>query len=281
MLLGIVWLLLQLACVALTSGDGLLVSPVYHMLGLSISKSTRYIRRDPPAAKFDEYGLPQLENTNKAIEQAKQIVVVRAKNATVVAYQADKTNTLQVPIGVQRFHSLISPYRQILLTGMVGDCRAVVRFAKQMVLNYTVEFDGFPEVKYIADKLGEFLIRKAAEGGSRHLACHIFLIGSDRGQPGVLFEVSPAGTVSQILGGTAGGRRTQTSRSLLADRFSLSRSNVQGPGKNIHSTFSVENAVGLCREVLYGKKLLPASSKDSALPNIQYHVILDYDPPID
>jgi 20S proteasome alpha/beta subunit len=95
---------------------------------------------------------------------------------------------------------------RLLVAGMAGDCRRVVRFAKEVALNHTFEFDFPPSALQMASRIGDFLREGTLSGGSRVLASHAFVIDS-RASERALFEISADGIYRRVRGGVAGRHR--------------------------------------------------------------------------
>ena len=172
------------------------------LLNLAVSKG-RIRPSGDAVVEFDEFGgLPQLENTYRAIGRASTIVAIRSVNATILSYMTNNSTSIQVPIGAQSLNRLNNPWQFILITGLAGDARCVVRHAKQVVLKYTMEFDAVPTGNFIAHEVGKFLQEFTVKGGSRPLACHIFI--ADSFVEKSLYEVDAAGNVAEIWAGVAG-----------------------------------------------------------------------------
>ena len=120
--------------------------------------------------EFDEFGgIPQLKNTFKAVAKASVIVAIRSVNATVLSYTAKNSSSLQVPVGAQPLNGFIDSKQYMLITGLAGDARTVIRHAKQVALNYTVAFDTAPTGRFIAHEVGRFLQEHTVRSGMRPL----------------------------------------------------------------------------------------------------------------
>jgi 20S proteasome alpha/beta subunit len=154
--------------------------------------------------EYDEFGgLPQLENTYRAIGRASTIVAIRTgDNATVVSYLGTKQSAIQLPIGAQLLNNLINPYQHLLITGLAGDARLITRYARQVVLNHTVAFEAAPSGTHIANKIGSLLLEYTVRGGTRPLAVHCFVV--DGLVERSLHEIDAAGNVAQVWAGVAG-----------------------------------------------------------------------------
>lgn len=184
---------------------------------LSILKNRKGISRnddrDSVIVEFDEYGgLPQIKNTLIAVSKGSTIVAIRTNNSTVLGYsKALKQNELEVSISNNLLYSLGNQYQYILVTGVSSDCRAVCRYAKQITLNHTIEFDHPPSGLYIANEIARYL-QKFTMSGTRPMAVHIFIADSivnginidDNNQIGKLYEIDPTGNVMQIKAGCSG-----------------------------------------------------------------------------
>jgi 20S proteasome alpha/beta subunit len=223
---------------------------------------------------FDEFGsLPEVQNVYQAISCSKQILVLRMPNASFVAIEMPTTSisSSQIAVGCNPIYPLgdsvyqsvrsvsidveegkpstasrttFFPSLHLLLTGIAGDCRVVVRFLKQLVLNHSIDFGCQPTGSYVAEQLGLFLQSRAGGGGggSRMLATHCYIISSkqkettsidsfvtgnsfaevlQRQKQGTVFEVSAVGSVSEVLAGTTGGKVLHVSRKVLDERYKL------------------------------------------------------------
>lgn len=239
------WLLVGLLmCILLSHIKRCEGSLVFMSFGLSVSKGTRPRKRvtneiTSVTTVFDEFGsLPQVKYAYQAISHSRRVATFRRQNATVVAYTLPSGDGLQQSIGCKPLYMLevpleSGPCHHLLLTGIAGDCRIVVRHMKQMVLNHTMEFDASPSGDYLAAKLGS-LLQSHTSGGGRLLAAHCFLISTphasiddstgtsittEPASKGTIFEVSATGSVSQVQGGTAGGMHMQHARRLLEERY--------------------------------------------------------------
>lgn len=188
---------------------------------LAVSKSARNNRPSGDAVvEFDEFGgLPQLQNTYRAIAKSSTVVAIRSTNATLLSYTAKNVSTLQIPVGAQLLNSLYSPQQYLLITGLAGDARCVIRHAKQVALNYTIAFDTAPTGRHIAYEVGKFLQGYTVQAGMRPLACHAFI--ADCANEKALFEIDAAGNVAQIWAGVAGSNMAG-GRSILEARLNCS-----------------------------------------------------------
>lgn len=183
-----------------------------HMNMLSVGKrSGRRTRESTVYRYLDEFEeLPAVKAAIDLVMGARQIAVLRMSNGTLVAYNTPRVgkHTLQHAIDCAPLHRVVDPRYHLLVTGVVGDCRKVVKHVKQLVLNHSMEFLTPPTAEMIAHSLRDHL--KSSQG--RQLACHAFIIDSGyisssdttAATRGKVLEVNTAGSYSQIVCGTAG-----------------------------------------------------------------------------
>ena len=200
--------------------------------------------REGVIIEFDEYGgLPQLKNTLVAVSKGSTIVAIRTTNTTILGYTTPLKNSLEVSIGSKSLYSLGNKYQYILVTGVIGDCRAISRHAKQIALNHTMEFDYPPSGLYIANEIARYL-QKFTMSGRRPMAVHVFIadalangINIDERHPiGKLYEVDTSGNVIQIKAGCA-GRNSAKVKEILENE--------------INDTLTNDDAISLARKVLF------------------------------
>jgi 20S proteasome alpha/beta subunit len=202
---------------------------VYHIVGvgchtwlivnnLAVTSGMNWkVKKADAVVEFDEYGgLPQLENVYRGIQKASTVIALRTENATLFSYQTSNASSLQIPMGGQALNTLVNPWQHLLITGLSGDARLVVRHAKEWVLNHTVAYDSAPSGKLIAHAVGRYLQSFTMGGGTRPLCCHVFI--ADGLREGALYEIDAAGSVAQIWAGVA-GRYMVKGRQLLEDRL--------------------------------------------------------------
>ena len=183
---------------------------------LAVSKGRNRPSGDA-VVEFDEFGgIPQLKNTYKAVAKASVIVAIRSVNATVLSYTAKNSSSLQVPVGAQSLNGFIDSNQYMLITGLAGDARTVIRHAKQVALNYTVAFDTAPTGRFLAHEVGKFLQEHTVRSGMRPLACHVFV--ADGAKEKSLYEIDAAGNIAQIWAGVAGGNMA-AGRNILLDHL--------------------------------------------------------------
>jgi len=207
-LIGISLFVVASICI-LSTGLGI----TNHMNMLSVGKRSgrRIIRESTAYRYFDEFEeLPSVKAAVDLVLGARQIAVLRLSNGTLVAYTTPRVgeHVLQHAIGCAPLHRVVDSRYHLLVTGVVGDCRKVVKHVKQLVLNHSMEYLTPPTAEMIADSLGDHL--KSSQG--RQLACHAFIIdsgfisssASTAASRGKVLEVNTAGSYSQVVCGTAG-----------------------------------------------------------------------------
>ena len=260
----IIILLILLSCNSIISNN----SNPFMLLSssLSILRNRRGLSknddRDSVIIEFDEYGgLPQLKNTLVAVSKGSTIVAIRTSNTTILGYTTSKSGkyNLEVSLGGKPFYSLGNKYQYILVTGIIGDCRAVCRHAKQIALNHTMEFDYPPSGLYIANELARYL-QKFTMSGTRPMAVHIFIadaltngINIDEDNPvGKLYEVDTSGNVLQIKAGCA-GRNSVKAKEILENE--------------INGTMTNDEAINLARKIL-----LKIDGNDTAISELKENI---------
>lgn len=196
-------------CYVVSTGLGIL----NHLNMLSVGKrSGRRTRESTVYRYLDEFEeLPSVKAAVDLVLGARQIAVLRLSNGTLVAYTTPRVgeHVLQHAIGCAPLHRVVDPRYHLLVTGVVGDCRKVVKHVKQLALNHSMEFLTPPTAEMIADSLGDYL-KSCSQG--RQLACHAFIIDSGYisssaptvASRGKVLEVNTAGSYSQVVCGTAG-----------------------------------------------------------------------------
>jgi 20S proteasome alpha/beta subunit len=185
-----------------------------------------------PVLKFADAGdIPQIKHASIAVARSTAIVAVRSLNHTILAYAWPNVSSLQIPIGAVPFNTLGSSNLFIIATGLAGDCRQVVRLAKEISLNLTYDYGIPPRGVVIAEEIGSFLQRMSS-ASHRPYACHIIIAD---GLHGCLYEIDLLGRVNQVWGACAG---TGMARGLhlLETRWindTMSRSSLEDIAKDV------------------------------------------------
>lgn len=235
---------------------------IFSFLSASVSRnryspqrSRKSVRADDPPTLYDEYGsIPQVQNCYKAIAQAKPVVIFRRASATVVGFERKRShNSLQVDGAFDPIHVVSLPFGRhkiknyLVLTGVVGDCRTIVQYVKQIALNHTIEFEAAPSPEFLATSLGEFM-QSYLSGAGRMLAAHCFIISTGlpvqyepsfanrdnidsqmsqgRRTPsavstkaGVIYEVTAVGGADKVLAGVVGGHHAAAAKRALRENY--------------------------------------------------------------
>lgn len=216
----------MLLCLALC----LVESSLLGFLGLSVSiRRPGSRQKEPIFVDFDEFGsLPQLKNVYAVIGRSPTIVIMRTENGTIVGYnKLQVSSPLQIEYGGSLFNPLIKNSTFMLVTGMGGDCRVVTKYAKQVAINHTIEFNSNPTGLYIATKIGGFLQRMTITNGVRPYAVHTFIIDSDSkpDNAGKIYEVDAFGNIEQVYGGIAGSNHIKC-REILLSQYQRNMTNA-------------------------------------------------------
>jgi len=186
-----------------------------------------------------------LDAVYSSMERASPVCALRFShetngNGTLFVSGYDNSSTLQIPIGAQAITMLLNPFQRLLITGGAGDCRAVIRFAKQTALNHTFAFDAAPSGLYLANAIGSFLQGQTL-GSDRPLACHVFLVHGLR-PPFGLFSIDASGVVDQVHAGCA-GRGMKQGMELLEEQYHV-------------GNVSLSEAMSLAEKVINSPSLL-------------------------
>lgn len=248
------------------------------LLSQSVSKHVKYHRPDPATiTNFDEFGaLPQMKNVYAAISNARKVIVLRVANGTLVSYDdfdESRKNKLQFPLGGQIVNMLINPRNFLVVTGVIGDCRLVVKIARQIVLNHTIEYDIVPSGEYLTKEISSYIQKMTFESGSRPLGCHAFVINT--APNGTIHEISASGAFSSVFAGTAGGKKMDESNAQLVELY---HSYLK---KNSNNEICLDDAKQISQEVLkHAKKELFSVDKadadlDSSQTSVRFAFIPD------
>jgi len=233
-------------------------------LGLSVSiRRPGSTQKEPIFVDFDEFGsLPQLKNVYAAIGRSPTIVVIRTENSTVLGYnKLQVSSPLQIEYGGSLFNPLIKNSTYMLVTGFGGDCRVVTKYAKQIAINHTIEFNCNPTGLYVATKIGAFLQRMTITNGVRPYAVHTFIIDSDskRDKIGKIYEIDAFGNIEQVYGGIAGSNHIKCRQLLLSEyQHNTSNSDALILVENILTTAIKESATynDSSNDIKYSSKIL-------------------------
>ena len=118
-----------------------------------------------------------MENMNQALDNASPIITFRIENATIIAYTKDK-ELLVTSCGAEPINKLVAPWQSFLVTGLAGDCRNIIRYAKHIAVNHTFEYDSPPSSIYLAKKTGDILQQQSLAPGRRPYCCQCLIIDS-------------------------------------------------------------------------------------------------------
>lgn len=235
---------LLLLCLALI----LVGSSWLGFLGLSVSiRRPGSRQKEPMFVDFDEFGsLPQLKNVYAAIGRCPTIVIARAANSTIVGYNKPQVSSpLQIEYGGSLFNTLVKNSTYMLVTGIGGDCRIITKYAKQLAINHTIEFNSNPTGLYVATKIGAFLQRMTITNGVRPYAVHTYIIDScsQLDKSGKIYEIDAFGNIEQVYGGVAGSNHIKC-RQLLLSQYQHNMTNINAFNivQNILTTASKELA---------------------------------------
>lgn len=175
--------------------------------------------------KYDEFGhIPQLDNAQKALNNAKTVVVVRVSNGTIVGMIEDwTTKGLVVSQGGKVITSLtgFKPHLYLVMTGLVGDGRYIIRKARELFIDHVVDFDRNIPPRILCSKLGDELMNLLM-GGGRPLAVHLFILSDKK-----VWQVECNSAITQIYAGAAGQGRDEALKQ-LSSRYNSSLTQIDG-----------------------------------------------------
>ncbi len=93
--------------------------------------------------------------------------------------------------------------QSVLITGDIGDTRAVSRIILQISLNHTFDYDRAASGKYLAENLGSF-VQQATMGADNPLKAHILIASTTPEHSISLHSVDVTGNVAEVMAGVAG-----------------------------------------------------------------------------
>ncbi|RYH23050.1 hypothetical protein EON65_18330 [archaeon] len=181
------------------------VCSIFHVLlgGTLLRRRVRY--RSEVTNYVDQYG--EMEHIRDAIKAAglgTSIAVFRTcDNETVAALLSDVEQKLLVPVGAQVLKT-VHPHLHILLTGFAGDCRSILRHARQIVSNHSIDYGVAPSGRYLSVKIGEHVLQYSRGSTGRALAVQLFVIHTPANGASSIYGVDSSGMVHSVSAGLAG-----------------------------------------------------------------------------
>eukprot|EP01039_Chlorochromonas_danica_P005747 gene5747-6331_t len=205
--LRFVLVLLSLDWLCASSSLVTLFSSVLRPRGPSRRSSSE---RQEVTNRLDQFGdIPALRYALQALDQAQSVAVLRlADNSTLVGLLSDYEQRLQVSIGSQHLKALDPPHLHLLVTGFAGDSRSLLRYARQLVVNHTLDYDSGPSGRWVAHRLGRWL-QENVRSHQRPYVVHFFVIETFAERRGKIYEVNAAGSVQEVRAGVAGRQAGQ------------------------------------------------------------------------
>jgi 20S proteasome alpha/beta subunit len=188
-----------------------------HFQYLAVSNRARRQARQRFPAAFIQYpesgGLEHIQNAYQAVSCCSQIAALCVKDHIILAYQNHNTSVLNVPLSSRLLTKLDISGNYILLTGIAGDCREIVKLAKKIDIDHSFQFYAPCSSLYLARALSAHL---ATGYAARPCACHVYVISPHDG--GSIYEIACSGLLSKVRAGTA-GRNMLAGRSLLEKHY--------------------------------------------------------------
>ena len=265
---------------------------------ISLAVSNRYkkkVRQNSDMAGIESTIFPEsggveaIEKAYKAVNQAKTVVVLKtACNTVVCGYQINNSSrVLQTPMSSTGYYPL-STSQYILITGLVGDCREVLKYAAQLYSNHLFDLDTVScTSSYLAKKIS-LLLQKGS--GDRPFACHMFIVDT---RPGIdsafsalagpqIFEITAAGAISVVEAGVIGkgmlnGRRIlgeySSSNIQLEDAKKLINHIISGEtsSRNTDTSASASSTSNITAESACGGSASSSNNIDEDCPYYHRH----------
>ena len=183
---------------------------------------------------YDEFGnIPDLEEAQLAVDQARSVIAMRQSNCSVVAYVEDNSSNhiLSTPVGINTVNLICKSNSDIylVLTGLSADSRFLLRAAKKRAVDYSFMFDKPISAHLLSQYLGS-IIRENYMNNNRPLVSHMFVIGDKS-----IWEIDCTGLVQEIVAGAAGLGRSRALE-VLETRYNTSM-NFEDRSKMIHEAY--------------------------------------------
>lgn len=172
-------------------------------IGARAPSARRHRGEGSKSMVYDEFGhIPDLEDAQKAVDQARSIVCIRLNNVTMVGTVeiSPPDHVMSVPIGIRPMNAIYGgkPGVHLVLTGLTADARFLLRLAKRKALEHFHLFDKPISTRLLSQFLGN-IIRDNYMSNNRPLVSHLFVIGDNS-----IWEIGCFGVVQEIVGGAAG-----------------------------------------------------------------------------
>lgn len=219
-------LLLLLHISTSTSSSGSRLGGV--LLFSSLSRKAGYRNKRVVYKSIEEDGsLSMLTQAQTAVERgSRTVMVLRLQNSSVVAATHSLEPLLQVPFGARLMTPLLSHPNttlHLLTTGLVGDCRYLTRYMREVALNFTMDFHCPPPLSFLADKALQFMQKLAFASDTRALAVHVFILDTSK-EDGGMYEITASLQLRKVRGGVAGKDQEKYFQSLEDKIYELNKS---------------------------------------------------------
>lgn len=106
----------------------------------------------------------------------------------------------------------------LLVTGYVGDCRAVAHKAVMIHYNHTNEFDGPASGKYLSEKLSQFLTIKSMGNADSIMRVHAFIASAISPHKLSLYSIDAGGNSVEVYAGMS-GRNMKRGMKILEEEY--------------------------------------------------------------
>lgn len=231
------WLLLLLCIVCDLPTSAIIFRgiTVFSSVGARAPSARKFKRDDGTRSlSYDEFGhIPDLEEAQLAVDQARSIIAMRKNNCSVVAYVEDNSSNhvLSNPVGMKTVNLICKSDCDIylVLTGLSADSRFLLRAAKKRAVDYSFMFDKPISARLLSQYLGS-IIRENYMNNNRPLVSHMFVIGDN-----TIWEIDCTGLVQEIVASAAGLGRNGAIE-VLENRYNASMSTDE-LSKMIHDAY--------------------------------------------
>lgn len=199
---------------------------IFSGVGARAPSARKYRSESSVSISYDEFGrIPELEDAQAALDNARSISVLRIQNKTLIAVVEDapSTHVLSIPIGISSINIVSSgkPGIRLVITGLSADARYLYKVARKKAIEYAHLFDKSISIRLISQYLGR-IIRENYMNNRRPLLTHMFLLGDS-----TIWEISCSGLVQEIVAGAAGLDR-QKAIFLMERQYNNSMSRDEG-----------------------------------------------------
>ena len=89
-------------------------------------------------------------------------------------------------------------------TGLNGDARAVIDYARKSCQSYRLTYDETPSINYVTKEVSKLMQRFTQTGGARPFGMSIMIAGIDKLNTPQLFQIDPSGMITSFKANSIG-----------------------------------------------------------------------------